>query len=289
AAVKPQHVGGGGKCQQALIESEIVSSLNLTDLSTVDPIWTKEGSFAEMHHNHNPLRVVSYATRDKNSLIKQFQLLEYSDNTYKFWLLINKPSNIMKELLRDSRLNILLQESEFLLPTAHFRFDRVEYNLFERLLILLAQNSRHFSEIQEEFTQHIHPVISATTSAILSRMTIFQNVSNAIPPVSTNQQKLDACNFSENDLTQAEKTQYEKYCCALSGEVMSDPVYDPDFPQYQFERSWILRSLENKKEHPFIRTPLTQDKLVVNTTLKNTIDLYVDEVVSTKGLNITPK
>lgn len=279
-----------------LIEDELISILNLTNLNVTTPLstWNKEHSFTDINRDHGSLlnREVSYTTSSQDSLIKKFCLLGYSDNTYMFYLELSEHSNALKDLLRNSGLNITIGEHKTRSPIVRFCFNSNNRGRFEQLLTLLSQNSTHFSEIKEQFKQHVNPILSAANTALPTR-TIFQNfnnVDNVLPATSANQQKLDICKFSEDELSPEEKEQYEKYCCALSREVMSDPVYDPDVPQYQFERSWILRSLaSSKEEHPFTRGPLTQEKLVPNTKLKDEIDSYVNEVVHAKSSKHTLK
>jgi hypothetical protein len=61
--------------------------------------------------------------------------------------------------------------------------------------------------------------------------------------------------------------------------IMTDPVFDPRFPQFNFEKSEILRWLRIKQEHPFNRTALRSDQLVHNVTLKQDINKFVDDTV----------
>jgi hypothetical protein len=272
-----------------LIENEIVTSLGLTNLNPVAalPTWNKTGSFTEINpvgRDSHLNRQVSYTTGAQDSLIKEFQLLGYSDNTYMFCLKLSEDSNTLKELLQNSGLHVTIEEYR---DSSRIRlcFGGSSRTRFEQLLTLLSQHSTHFAEINEQFKQHITPVISSVTTP-LPTITIFQQPTHLS---SSNQQKLDASDFSEDDLTTEEKKQYETYCCVLSKEVMSDPAYDPDFSQYQFERSWILRALASKKEHPFTRAPLTEEKLVSNISLKNTIDSFVNEVISAKASASAPK
>ena len=70
----------------------------------------------------------------------------------------------------------------------------------------------------------------------------------------------------------------EEFFCSLSQEIMDDPVYDPAHPQYKFERQWIERSLQNKAENPYTRTPLSKTQLIPDTQLKNKIDDYMRRV-----------
>lgn len=67
----------------------------------------------------------------------------------------------------------------------------------------------------------------------------------------------------------------ENYLCALGAFIMTDPVFDPQHPQYKFERSWIMQSLITKNENPFTKTVLTAVELVSDANLKIQIDTFV--------------
>lgn len=67
----------------------------------------------------------------------------------------------------------------------------------------------------------------------------------------------------------------ENLCCPLSGEIMDQPVYDPEHPKYKFERAWIEQRLADKEENPFTRTSLTITALVNDTALKTDINYFM--------------
>jgi len=62
--------------------------------------------------------------------------------------------------------------------------------------------------------------------------------------------------------------------------IMTDPVFDPRCPQYQFDKSQILKWLAIKSQHPFSRAPLTASALQPNLPLKQEIDKFVADTVS---------
>lgn len=111
------------------------------------------------------------------------------------------------------------------------------------------------------------------------------DIPTIISTVKSNAEKLDDLvpdhDFSENNLTSAEeKVQFEKYCCAISSKIMTEPVYDPKFPQYQFEKADILRWLNIKQEHPFTKTPLKPTDLKHNIKLDLEIAKFVTATVN---------
>ena len=72
------------------------------------------------------------------------------------------------------------------------------------------------------------------------------------------------------------KTIPEIFCCAISTEIMDDPVYDPKHPQYKFDRKHIERWLANgSNNNPYTRTPLTKAQLVCDEDLKIRIQHFV--------------
>ncbi|GEM_PF-6555368 len=74
----------------------------------------------------------------------------------------------------------------------------------------------------------------------------------------------------------------ENYLCALSYNILSNPVYDPQHPQYKFERKWIELALERAPENPFTRTLLEKENLVSDDALKAEITLYVNDLVASR-------
>lgn len=90
--------------------------------------------------------------------------------------------------------------------------------------------------------------------------------------IGINAQKLQEINFEDEDIP-------EKYCCNLSGAIMTDPVCDPK-NNIVFERAWILRALESKAINPYTNTPLLPDDLVNASELKKEIDDFVEEQIN---------
>lgn len=110
-----------------------------------------------------------------------------------------------------------------------------------------------------------------------------ENIINGIKKhqENSNAYKLNEINYTEEIL--------EKFECAIMKEIMTNPVYDPKHPQYKFERLAILGALQNKKENPFTRTPLTKDDLVDDVDLKNEINEFVMNVVGEHNSKNTSK
>lgn len=73
----------------------------------------------------------------------------------------------------------------------------------------------------------------------------------------------------------------EDYRCAISGEVMDDPVYDPEFPNnHRCERQVLKVWLDQYGTNPFTRSQLSAANLVSDVALKNQIDSFVDSIVT---------
>lgn len=65
------------------------------------------------------------------------------------------------------------------------------------------------------------------------------------------------------------------YICPLSGDVMTDPVTDPEGNSY--EKSWILQALQQSNTSPITRTYLVPSMLIPNRALKDAIEQYVQQ------------
>ena len=108
------------------------------------------------------------------------------------------------------------------------------------------------------------------------QQSLFQSVSKTVslPRQGKNAKALDTMpGFNCKDVP-------EDLCCPLSGEIMDDPVYDPEHTQYKYERAWIETAIEKKAEHPHIRSLLTKNKLVSDDQLKAKIKLFMDGINS---------
>lgn len=105
--------------------------------------------------------------------------------------------------------------------------------------------------------------------------------SNSLSTIHRNEEELIEIGFSENSLvSEEEKDNFQRYCCSISKRIMTEPVFDPRFTQFQFEKSEILRWLAIKQEHPFNRVNLSLNELVLNQPLKDEIDKFVDSTVA---------
>ena len=63
---------------------------------------------------------------------------------------------------------------------------------------------------------------------------------------------------------------YDDLYCPITGDIMSDPVIDPD--GHSYERDAILKWLDNKNISPMTRNPLLSTDLRTNLTLRNIIE-----------------
>jgi len=131
-------------------------------------------------------------------------------------------------------------------------------------------------------TQECTDRVLALCAPFTASMTFFKNTTaHTLPMPRNNEEKLADIGFSEAMLdSEDEKERYRNYCCLISTKIMTDPVHAPDYPQFDFERSDILRWLRIKQEHPFNRTTLRSEQLVQSVTLKQDINKFVDDTVA---------
>jgi hypothetical protein len=74
----------------------------------------------------------------------------------------------------------------------------------------------------------------------------------------------------------------KEFECALSGHIMSDPVYFEDLPSGNiqcFERSWIMKHLERNSTHPITRERVSKNMLIENKPLQVAIEDFTAKKV----------
>ena len=71
----------------------------------------------------------------------------------------------------------------------------------------------------------------------------------------------------------------DDFMCTISHEIMTNPVYDPAYPQKKYDLLVIKTWLINHDTNPYTRTPLRLDNLVYDETLKIQIDDFVSEKI----------
>lgn len=72
----------------------------------------------------------------------------------------------------------------------------------------------------------------------------------------------------------------DEFICAISREIMTNPVYDPNYPQQKYDLLVIREWLKEHPTNPMTRTELSLDSLVYDEGLKQRIDDFVDSVTS---------
>ncbi len=179
------------------------------------------------------------------------------------------PSNVLPE-----RRTITIGQAEYEVPSdmrnsnAILNTTRVQSRNHERRDTFFHQ-LRHQPRMPRNFS-HVIGATVATQQFI--DQTIFDSIAHTpvqMPELGQNAKTLsELANFDITGIP-------EEFCCSVSQEIMDDPVYDPAHPQYKFERQWIERSLQNKAENPFTRTPLCIDHLVSDGQLKSEIEAFV--------------
>ena len=68
--------------------------------------------------------------------------------------------------------------------------------------------------------------------------------------------------------------------CTISHEIMTNPVYDPAFPQKKYDLLVIRAWLKDNNTNPYTRTPLCMDDLVYDEVLKVQIDDFVNDTLT---------
>lgn len=79
-----------------------------------------------------------------------------------------------------------------------------------------------------------------------------------------------------------------EFCCALSYNIMTDPVFLPDDPTgTKYEYQWLRTWLEQHPNHPYSRQPYQVYDIQHDDNLRNTIREYVDGVVNTPAADMS--
>lgn len=79
----------------------------------------------------------------------------------------------------------------------------------------------------------------------------------------------------------------EDFKCVISREIMTNPVYDPKYPQQKFDLLILILWLEQYKTHPCSRTPLLAKDLEYDEPLKLQIDDFVDVTLNQNRLSFS--
>lgn len=81
----------------------------------------------------------------------------------------------------------------------------------------------------------------------------------------------------------AEKTAYpddaipDEFRCTISSQIMTDPVYTKETPNFIFDRNNILAWLTKNPTHPCTRQPISEKDLISADHLKNQITKFIKE------------
>jgi len=67
----------------------------------------------------------------------------------------------------------------------------------------------------------------------------------------------------------------DDFICRISLEIMTNPVYDPAFPQQKYDLLVIQHWLKGHHTNPITRTPLSPENLVRDDELKDRIDCFM--------------
>jgi hypothetical protein len=150
-----------------LIEEDVSK---LLDIKPVDDraalaTWTKTGNFNSLYDSGAfANRSLRFVTGQKTSLISEFSLMGYKDNTYMLSIAPSPGAENLKKALKKSGLKLEFNEY---INRIYFRFGGSEYNQFEQLLRLLSQHCPQFAEISEPFKNEV-------SSTLLAHQTSYQ-------------------------------------------------------------------------------------------------------------------
>lgn len=72
----------------------------------------------------------------------------------------------------------------------------------------------------------------------------------------------------------------DDFICGISREIMTNPVYDPNYPQQKYELLVIREWLKEHETNPYTRTPLLIENLIYDESLKDRIDQFVNEILT---------
>ena len=73
----------------------------------------------------------------------------------------------------------------------------------------------------------------------------------------------------------------DDFICAITHEIMNDPVYDPNFPQQRYDRYALETWLAHSPTNPYTRAPLSVSGIVADSALKARIDGFVEVALQT--------
>jgi hypothetical protein len=89
----------------------------------------------------------------------------------------------------------------------------------------------------------------------------------SVPLESLNAKRLEGYSNLEID---------DDFICKISFEIMTQPVYDPAFPEHKYDLPVIQHWLKEHDTNPTTRSPLSIENLVHDHSLKERIDQFVD-------------
>ncbi len=211
-------------------------------------------------------RYISYKALSSESVIDYFRLYGYEDNEYMFTVKLSENPQTLA-LGRDFAKNIgdgvIFDEEKMLL---RLRFNLKSVNKFKHLMGKLAKESTDFEKISGLFSQHVMPIIEINQRNMLRH-------DDSLELNKTNAEKLEEINYRETE-------EMQRFCCSISAEVMTNPVYVKGLPQYKFELSELQRWLKLNSTHPYTRNRVKHEDIVLDTTLKQEIDTLVNHAIS---------
>ena len=140
--------------------------------------------------------------------------------------------------------------------------NRLDNDSFQRLTLLAREGLHPRNYGNTNPRGELQDVLNRSFSEISNR------TEQQMPKPGLNSELLEEINFDESAIP-------PEYLCPLSGTIMTTPVFDPKYPNYIFEKSWIITALQIKSKNPFNRQPMQAGDLVLHETLRDEISAYV--------------
>lgn len=277
---------------------------------TTNP-WVREGDFAlELPNNGYFIynRSALYSNTAESPLIRRVFIKQIRDNNRNIEIAITSGSNRFQELM--GTVNEILEGGHRLTPAYFFTDNTVIINagpaFFEHLvdfMLNLAMRAPELARIHGEIARGIR-IAGQTTSGYTPNP----------PRADTDLQQAQAQSFDEHyghtaatyrpsqttgpgptmpDIGANAKALEgmdvdvpEHLCCALSLQIMTDPVrFEGLANQDCFEDAWIMEHLRKNKTHPTTREAVSEKMLVSVLHLKRECDAFTEEKVKNHADN----
>lgn len=289
------------------IKPSICNALNINPLISHFPLhtWIQEGDFKEKRVPVPTLlnRRVEFICTLNTPLVKKVALLGHRDGTFTLSI---QPLNYhaYQQILQTidpefggarapwhTQMTITMTSSDIAILNQYI--DNIErfqpaVNQIRTLIISLATEAYSYdrdpnitnpliSEVNiiddfdflrpPGYTQHLYQL----QSSLRQRFLRLNQSANLTPPKGLHERHIELLNIPPESIPDA-------YLCNISFTIMDDPVYDPNYPQYTFDRRNIERWLELSSKHPHTNLDLNATMLVAKADLKKDIEDFISQL-----------